>query len=169
MAERPVLAVAHRAGNSITALRAALDAGVDLVETDIHLFRGALEVRHAKAIGPHLCWERWAEVRRRRGGAVPDLAEVLTEAEGDSRLMLDLKGRSVAVAQRVAAVLRVAAPGVPVTVCTKHSTAPWPTAGHTPATTARKPNAVPPCPAGSTSTINTEPRALSEATRRSAD
>jgi glycerophosphoryl diester phosphodiesterase len=50
---------------------------------------------------------------------VPELAEVLAAAGGDPRLMLDLKGPALAVAPRVAAVLRDAAPGVPVTVCTK--------------------------------------------------
>jgi glycerophosphoryl diester phosphodiesterase len=46
---RPRLVVAHRAGNDLARLRAALDAGADLVEADIHAFRGRLEVRHHKA------------------------------------------------------------------------------------------------------------------------
>ena len=114
--------VAHRAGNSLTDLRAALDAGVDLVEADVRLFRGALEMRHAKAIGRQLLWEPPRDVARRRDIPVPLLADVLTTAAGDSRLMLDLKGPFRAVAPRTAAVLREAAPGVPVTVCTRD----WP-------------------------------------------
>jgi glycerophosphoryl diester phosphodiesterase len=39
------LAIAHRAGNSIAALRRALDAGVDLVEADVRYFRGVPEIR----------------------------------------------------------------------------------------------------------------------------
>src|SRR5215510_10670732 len=107
---RQILAVAHRAGNSLADLRAALDAGVDLVEADVRLFRDALEVRHCKAIGRHLFWDGW-DVNRRRSLAVPDLAEVLAAADGDPRLMLDLKGPGLSVAPRVAGLLRHAAPG----------------------------------------------------------
>ncbi|MBO0869478.1 MAG: glycerophosphodiester phosphodiesterase [Micromonosporaceae bacterium] len=113
-----MIAVAHRAGNSLAELRAALDAGVDLVEADVRLFRDALEVRHCRAIGRHLFWDGW-DVNRRRSLAVPELADVLAAAGGDPRLMLDLKGPGLSVAPRVAGLLRRAAPGVPVTVCTK--------------------------------------------------
>lgn len=115
----PLLAVAHRAGNSLADLRAALAAGVDLVEADVHLYRDALEVRHRKAIGRRLYWEQWTELTRRRHTVVPKLAEVLAAAAGDPRLLLDLKGPSCRVAPRVAAALRAHAPGVPVAVCTK--------------------------------------------------
>jgi glycerophosphoryl diester phosphodiesterase len=98
-----LLAVAHRAGNTVEGLRAALATDVDLVEADVHLYRSALEVRHG----------------RRRGGVSPSLDQILAAAEGDPRLMLDLKGRSLAVAARVAETLRERMPGVPVAVCTK--------------------------------------------------
>ncbi len=114
-----MILVAHRAGNALADLRAALDAGVDLVEADVRLYRGALEMRHAKAIGPRLLWEPWRDVTWRRDVPVPLLAEVLGSAAGDSRLMLDLKGPYRAVAPLTAAVLREVAPGVPVTVCTR--------------------------------------------------
>jgi glycerophosphoryl diester phosphodiesterase len=114
-----MLAVAHRGGNTLGGLRAALDAGVDLVEADIHLYRGALEVRHSRAIGPRLYWDRTTGVTRRRDVAVPELDEILAVADGDPRLMLDLKGPSLAVAGRVAETLRTRRPGVPVAVCTK--------------------------------------------------
>ena len=114
-----LLSVAHRAGNTLPDLRAALAADVDLIEADVHLFRGALEVRHRKAIGRHLYWEKWLELHRRRDLVVPSLPEVLAAAAGDPRLMLDLKGPSLAVAPLVAAALREYAPGVPVAVCTK--------------------------------------------------
>jgi glycerophosphoryl diester phosphodiesterase len=119
MDDRPLLAVAHRAGNNLADLRAAVAAGVDLVEADVHLYRDVLEVRHRKAIGPHLYREQWTEVHRRRDLIVPGLPEVLALADGGSRLMLDLKGPSLAVAPRVAEALRRYAPGVPVVVCTK--------------------------------------------------
>jgi glycerophosphoryl diester phosphodiesterase len=114
-----MLAVAHRGGNSLAGLRAALDAGVDHVEADIHLYRGALEVRHSRAIGPRLYWDRTTGVTRRRDVTVPGLEEVLAVTDGDPRLMLDLKGRSLAVAGRVADTLRALRPGIPVAVCTK--------------------------------------------------
>src|SRR3954447_6715498 len=114
-----MLAVAHRGGNTLAGLRAALDAGVDLVEADIHLYRGALEVRHSRAIGPRLYWDRTTGVTRRGDVVVPELDEVLAVADGDPRLMLDLKGPSLGVAGRVAETLRTRRPGVPVAVCTK--------------------------------------------------
>jgi glycerophosphoryl diester phosphodiesterase len=115
----PLLAIAHRAGNDVTGLRAALDTGVDLVEADIHLFRGALEVRHLKTLGPRLLWDKW-ELARRRDRVLPELWEVLAAADGDARLMLDLKGPAAALAPQVAALLREVAPEAPITVCTKH-------------------------------------------------
>lgn len=127
MAQPPLLAVAHRAGNDVAALRDALNAGVDLVEADIHLFRGALEIRHHKAIGRHLLWEKWRELTWRHDMILPELADVLAQVreavreavDGEPRLMLDLKGRAFAVAPQVAATLRSAVPGMPVSVCTK--------------------------------------------------
>lgn len=115
-----MLAVAHRHGNDLAALRAALDAGVDLVEADVHLFRGALEVRHAAAVGRHLFWEEEGyRLGWRRDVVLPELADVLKTADGDPRLMLDLKGPLLAVAPQVAKLLRELAPDSAVAVCTK--------------------------------------------------
>jgi glycerophosphoryl diester phosphodiesterase len=110
------LAIAHRAGNDLGALTAALALGVDLIEADVRPFRGALEMRHARSMGPHLLWDRW-RVSRRRRATVPTLRELLTTAPG--ALMLDLKGQSTTLAPEVAALLRDVSPDVPVTVCTK--------------------------------------------------
>ncbi|MDQ7904178.1 glycerophosphodiester phosphodiesterase [Phytohabitans sp. ZYX-F-186] len=115
----PLMAIAHRAGNDTQGLRAALDAGVDLVEADIHLFKGAIEVRHLKTLGPGWLWDTWVLVRR-RDVVLPELHEVLAVADGDHRLMLDLKGPAAALAPRVAALLREVAPDAPITVCGKH-------------------------------------------------
>jgi glycerophosphoryl diester phosphodiesterase len=98
-----LITVAHRAGNTVDTLRAALATDADLVEADVHLYREVLEVRHG----------------RRRHGVFPELDQILAAADGDPRLMLDLKGRSLAVATRVAETLRMRMPGVPVAVCTK--------------------------------------------------
>ena len=42
-----VLAVAHRAGNDLTALHAAVALGADVLEADVHRYRGRLEMRAA--------------------------------------------------------------------------------------------------------------------------
>lgn len=117
-----MITVAHRHGNTVAELTAALATGVDLVEADLHLYRGALEARHRNTLGPHLYWERESGISRRRSSTVPGLPDLLAAAAGDPRLMLDLKGRGPAVASRVAEILREQAPGVAVTVCTKD----WP-------------------------------------------
>jgi glycerophosphoryl diester phosphodiesterase len=99
-----MLAVAHRSGNTVAGLRAALDAGVDLVEADVHAYRGRLEVRHLRSMGglPFL-WDREGVVRRRP----------------HHRLMIDLKGVHPRLAPKVARLLREASPGRSLTVCTK--------------------------------------------------
>jgi glycerophosphoryl diester phosphodiesterase len=114
-----LLAIAHRSGNTVAGLREALDSGVDLVEADVHAFRGALEVRHHKSLGPTHLWDAGAIVARADFVRV-ELVELLEELGGDSRLMLDLKGMQRRLAPDVAATLRTAAPGSPITVCTRH-------------------------------------------------
>jgi hypothetical protein len=116
-----MLTIAHRAGNDLGTLRAALAAGVDLIEADVHSYRAVLEVRHRKRLGPALLWDR-GEVVRRRHVAVPVLSAVLAAAgqHGAGRLMLDLKGLHAGLAPAVAAALRAHAPGAPVVVCTRH-------------------------------------------------
>jgi glycerophosphoryl diester phosphodiesterase len=118
VADPPMLAIAHRFGNQVADVRLALDAGVDLVEADVHYYRRELEVRHLKTLGPHLLWDK-GQVVRREGLTLPDLATVLTALDGDSRIMLDLKGRRADLAPQVAELLRGLAPASPVTVCAK--------------------------------------------------
>lgn len=117
--ERPLLAIAHRAGNGIGTFHEALDAGVDLVELDVHHTRRALEVRHLKTLGPHLLWDRW-ELIRRRDVDLPSLAVLLGGLGGHARLMIDLKGIHRGLAPAVASLLRQTVPGLPVVVCTRH-------------------------------------------------
>lgn len=113
-----LLAVAHRSGNSVAGLREALDAGVDLVEADVHLYRAALEVRHHKNLGPAHLWDKW-EVVRRSEHDLRLLSEVVAELGGDPRLMVDLKGVHRGLAPRVAEVLRAHDSAAPFAVCTK--------------------------------------------------
>lgn len=116
-----VLAIAHRAGNSLSGLHAANELGVDVIECDVHEHRGRLEVRHLKTAGalPFL-WDRWelASASAPRLG----LAELLEADRQGTTFMLDLKGRRASVGQSVARVLHDAEPHVTVLVCGRH----WP-------------------------------------------
>lgn len=111
-----MITVAHRFGNSLGGLREALAAGVDLIEADVHLYRGRLELRHSKWLGPWHLWDRGGVLVRRRDVEIPLLGDVLAAARG-GRLMLDLKGVHPGLAPAVAAALRGAAP---VSICTQH-------------------------------------------------
>jgi glycerophosphoryl diester phosphodiesterase len=100
----PVIAIAHRAGNSLETLRAANALGVDVVECDVHEHRGRLEVRHLKTAGPlPFLWDRWelAPASLPRLG----LAELLEADEHGSTFMLDLKGRRASTAIALARAL----------------------------------------------------------------
>jgi glycerophosphoryl diester phosphodiesterase len=115
------LSIAHRAGNDLQRLHAAVDAGVDIVEADVHDHRGRLEVRHLKTMGPlPYLWDRWELVP----AAAPrlELAEVLQAARPGTLFMLDLKGRGSAVGTAVAAAVHELAPTHDVIVCSRF----WP-------------------------------------------
>jgi len=116
-----LLRIAHRAGNGLVTLRAALATDVDLVEADVHEYRRRLEIRHRKWLGPTMLWDR-GELVRRRAVEVPVLSALLETAgpEHAGRLMLDLKGLHPTLAPAVAASLRAAVPGAPVVICTRH-------------------------------------------------
>jgi glycerophosphoryl diester phosphodiesterase len=115
----PVLRVAHRAGNDLTRLGLALAGGADLVEADVHLYRGRLEVRHAKSMGPlPWLWDQWYVVSAgTRGLSLPALA---AELPPERRVMLDLKGWQPWLGRRVAAAMASVAPGLPYVVCSRH-------------------------------------------------
>lgn len=112
------LVIAHRAGNDLATLRSALDLGADLVEADVHAYRGRLEVRHRKTLGPWWLWDR-GELVRRRDVRLLEVRELLTSAGDEARLMLDLKGVHPRLAVRLATVL-ADLPDTRVTVCTQH-------------------------------------------------
>lgn len=95
--------VAHRAGNDLERLRAARALGVPLIEADVHLFAGRLEIRHLKTLGPvPILWDRWT--------LAPPwtprlLLHELLHAAGPTPLMLDLKGHDARLSHQVAAAL----------------------------------------------------------------
>jgi glycerophosphoryl diester phosphodiesterase len=96
--------VAHGAGNRLDALRAAEAAGVAFAEADVHLFRGRLEVRHVKTLGPvPVYWDRWKLAPPWR--SYPLLHELLGAAAPTTELMIDLKGRKLRLAELVAEAL----------------------------------------------------------------
>jgi hypothetical protein len=113
MAAEPFI-VAHRAGNDLTLLRRAQAAGSGLIEADVHRFRGRLEVRHLKTLGPlPVLWDRWYLAAP--GTPRLELADLLRAAAPDAPLMLDLKGRDRRLARDVLAALD----GRAVTVCSR--------------------------------------------------
>lgn len=100
----PPLLIAHRAGNDPAHLLAAEHAGADVVEADLHLRRGQVELRHLKTAGRlPLYWDRWALAPPWRRFA--SLEDLLTGADPETILMLDLKGSDAAVARLVCSAL----------------------------------------------------------------
>jgi glycerophosphoryl diester phosphodiesterase len=116
-----LLAIAHRAGNSLAGLHEANLLGADVIECDVHAYRGSLEVRHLKTAGPlPFLWDRWelASATAPRLG----LAELLEADRRGSRFMLDLKGRKVATGRAVAELLHDRGHHRDVLVCSRY----WP-------------------------------------------
>ena len=99
--------IAHRAANGAADIARAVAAGADVVEADVHLFRGRLEVRHGKTLGPlPRLWEKWYLLER--DAPRPPLWEILAAVPGGTGLLLDLKGPDPRLAD---AVLRAVAAG----------------------------------------------------------
>jgi glycerophosphoryl diester phosphodiesterase len=83
--------VAHRAGNRLADLHLAEHLKPTLVEADVRLYRGRLEVRHLKTAGPiPVLWDRW-ELRASWRPRLR-LDELLEATSAQTELMLDLKG-----------------------------------------------------------------------------
>jgi glycerophosphoryl diester phosphodiesterase len=112
------LAIAHRAGNELSTLRAAEQAGADLVEADVWFYRGRLEVRHLKTMGPiPLLWDRW----KLAPASTPRLLlPQLLEAAGPAvQLMFDLKGTDGRLPGALLDATSAHLPGRPFTVCSQ--------------------------------------------------
>jgi len=112
---RPV-AVAHRAGNDLARLRAAEGAGADVVEADVWLRLGRLEVRHLKTVGPiPIFWDRWYLASPFTPRLL--LRELVAAAAPGTLLLLDLKGWNNRLGPAVQREMARIAPGRPYAVC----------------------------------------------------
>jgi glycerophosphoryl diester phosphodiesterase/membrane-associated phospholipid phosphatase len=114
-------AIAHRHANDPHLLSAAREAGADVIEADLWLHRGQLELRHSKTLGPiPILWDRWS---LERGWTERyTLRELLERAEDGYVLMLDLKGRNRDLPGRLVRELRRTPLNAPVLVCSQN----WP-------------------------------------------
>ncbi|MBX7112222.1 MAG: glycerophosphodiester phosphodiesterase [Dehalococcoidia bacterium] len=123
---RKPVAIAHRAGNDLGALRAAEEAGIDLLECDLWPYRGRIEVRHAKTFGRApipLLWDRegW-----RRWWLVPGwrprlrVAELFAAQGEGSELMLDLKGNDLGLPAAILGAREATGRTGPLTVCSQN-------------------------------------------------
>jgi hypothetical protein len=110
--------VAHRAGNDLSRLRDAVGSGAALVEADVRRYRGRVEVRHLKTLGPlPILWDRWYLANP----FTPRLLlRDLLAALGDGEPMLDLKGRDPRLGTDVLGLLQpYVAAGRQATVCAR--------------------------------------------------
>jgi len=93
------LIVAHRAGNDPSAVESAIRRA-DVVECDVHVHRGRVEVRHEKVLRPtSRLWERWYLLPA--DTVVPSLDDILAVAPPDVPLLLDLKCFTRRAARRI--------------------------------------------------------------------
>lgn len=116
--ERHLLRIAHRAANTLEGLREAEEADCDVAEADIWYYRGRLEVRHTKTMGPvPLLWDRWSLEPAWRPRL--SLAELVAAAKENTVLMLDLKGGHREQSERVIREMQSVAPGRRYMVCSQ--------------------------------------------------
>jgi hypothetical protein len=110
--------VAHRAGNCLAELRATELLGAELVEADVRLYRGKLEARHLRTVGPlPILWDRWrlaAPWSRRL-----QLRELLEATVLETELVLDLKGSKREVAEKTLEAIRPFLGARRFTVCAR--------------------------------------------------
>jgi glycerophosphoryl diester phosphodiesterase len=110
--------VAHRAGNDLARLRTAEALRVPLVEADVHLFAGRLEVRHLKTLGPvPILWDRWELAAPWAPRLLVE--ELLAACAPGTELMLDLKGHDRRLGERVAEAVQTAGTSGRISVCSR--------------------------------------------------
>lgn len=105
MTDRRPITIAHRYGNDLARLTEAAAAGANYVETDVWSYRGRLEVRHAKTLGPiPVIWDKWYIRRHPDNPLVLD--EVLAALPPGMGIMIDLKGNDPALPEMLLDALR---------------------------------------------------------------
>ncbi len=110
--------VAHRYGNSAEMLGVAEAAGADLVEGDLWLYRGQLEVRHSKTAGPiPVLWDRWSIESARKPRFTFD--QLLDGLNPDTRLFIDLKHGVSGLPAALVAAYRAARGDDPLLICSQ--------------------------------------------------
>lgn len=115
-----VLAIAHRAGNSLSGMATAIALGADVIECDVHEHHGRLEVRHLKSAGPlPFLWDKWEIVPASTPRLL--LGDLLDANSAGATIMLDLKGRRTSTGRAAATVIQ-AGYRHPLLVCSRH----WP-------------------------------------------
>ena len=93
-----------------------MGSGAQLVEADVRLFRGRLELRHLKTVGPlPLYWDRWVVTPTWRRLVLADLLAAPAPVE----LMLDLKGTRTRLGALVAEAIAPHAASRRFTVCAR--------------------------------------------------
>lgn len=116
--ERP-LTVAHRAANHLHLIEEAEAAGIDMVEADIRPWKGRLEVRHLKTMGPiPLLWDHW--MLRPGWGPRFQLEDLLSQVNSNVELMLDIKPGDISAPQRIVELVREHMPGRQYTVASQN-------------------------------------------------
>jgi hypothetical protein len=118
LGERLPFVVAHRAGNDLALLRRTMDRNLGIVEADLHLFRGRVEVRHLKTLGPvPILWDRWklATPWARR----LHLEQLLAALRPGAEVILDLKGADRRLPALVAGALAERPVTGPVMLCAR--------------------------------------------------
>ena len=99
----------------------AWEAGADLIEADVWLYRGRLEVRHTKTVrGLPLLWDRWSLGPGWRARLL--LEELLAGAPSEAGLMLDLKGNDPRLPDAMLGALDACPRAGHVAVCSRN----WP-------------------------------------------
>lgn len=93
--------VAHRAGNRLPSALAAAGRG-EVVEADVHVFRGRIEVRHEKVLRPSgRLWEPWRLLPR--SSPRRELDDVVRVVGPQAVMLLDLKCFTRRAARRIRA------------------------------------------------------------------
>lgn len=110
--------VAHRYGNTAAGVQAAEAARSDLIEADVWLHNGQLEVRHSKTAGPiPVLWDRWSLESARAPRYTFD--QLLDGLAPGTRLLVDLKRGAPGLPAAIVEAYRKVSGDEPLLVCSQ--------------------------------------------------